>query len=307
MSVTFDADIHVERHRRELHVHCYRMLASFDEAEEAVQETLVRAWSNADQLASNANVRAWLYRIATNVCLDAIRARRRRPVRAESYAEVPWLEPYPDVLLDELDPAANPETAAVERESISLAFLTALQALPPRQRAVLIARDVHGLSAKEVAEMLGTTLPAANSALQRARETLADRTPAMPTSATDDEARLLAAFIDAHERCDARAAIAVAARDIRVTMPPAPVCIDGLAMLEPLLRRALGHDREGDWRLLPTRVNRLPAAASYLRRHGDSVFRAFKIDVLCTLGGRIVEITTFGPSNIVRLGLPLAL
>jgi RNA polymerase sigma-70 factor (ECF subfamily) len=298
------------RHRRELHVHCYRMLASFEEAEDAVQETLLRAWRHRDRLDEGAQPRAWLYRIATNVCLDALRARKRRPVAADSMADVPWLEPYPDQLLDEVAAAGDePGERAVSRETIELSFLAALQTLPPRQRAALIARDVHGWSARETAEMLSTSVAAANSALQRARATLEERPPARSTTryASDEDRLLLQQFVDAHERGDAALAVSIAASEIRVTMPPMPMCFDGIHELEGLLEHAFGDGGEGDWRLVPTMANRMPAAASYLRRHGDSVFRAYKLDVLRIAEGLITEITTFGYSQFPRFGLADAL
>jgi RNA polymerase sigma-70 factor (ECF subfamily) len=296
-----------ERHRRELHVHCYRMLASFHEADDAVQETFLRAWRHRDRLDGEGAVRPWLYRIATNVCLDMLRRRSRQARRVASHTEVPWLEPYPDVLLDLVD-GEGPEAAVVDRETIELAFLAALQVLPPRQRAALVARDVLGWPAAETAEVLETSVAAANSALQRARATMRGHLPrrrsdwASPVSA--EERALLDRFIDAHERCDAAAAIAIAAEDIRITMPPYPWLYEGRDELMPLLERAFGEDRDGDWRLLPTRANRMPAAASYLRRPDDTVFRAFKLDVLRVEHGAIAEITTFGPELFDRFGLP---
>jgi RNA polymerase sigma-70 factor (ECF subfamily) len=294
------------RHRRELHVHCYRMLASYDDAEDAVQETYLRAWRARDGF-DGEHRRAWLYTIATRVCLDRSRARSRQAAHG---AEVAWLTPYPDPLLDEV--AADddePGAAYVARETIELAFLTALQVLPPRQRAALLAREVLGLPAADTARLLETSVAAANSALQRARDTMRDHLPthrsewsaAAPSAA---EKRLLAAFIDAHERCDAEAALAAAASDIRVTMPPYPGRYDGLEALSTLLERAFGPQRDGDWRLLPTGVNRMPAAASYLRRPGDTAYRPFKLDVLRLAGDRIAEITTFGPAPFPALGLP---
>jgi RNA polymerase sigma-70 factor (TIGR02960 family) len=289
-----------EAHRRELHVHCYRMLASFDEAEDAVQETMLRAWRKRERFDGGPLLRAWLYRIATNVCLDV----KRQTRTIESFADVPWLQPYPDRLLDEL-----PETAAVERETIELAFLAALQQLPARQRAALIVRDVLGWPATETAALLETSVPAANSALQRARATLQDYLPARRSEwsaprPTPAEYELLKKFIDAHERCDGAAAAAIAAQDIRITMPPNPRRFDGLDDFWMLIERGFGPQREGDWRLLPTQANRLPAAASYLRRPGDSVFRAFKLDVLRMRDGCIAEATTFGPSRFPQFGLP---
>ncbi|CAL9640111.1 hypothetical protein SUDANB95_06291 [Actinosynnema sp. ALI-1.44] len=299
-----DLDEAFRRHRRELHVHCYRMLASYDEAEDAVQETLLRAWKGRDAF-DGGNVRAWLYRIATTTCLDAIRSKARRPVTAQQ--EVSWLTPYPDTLLA---PAHDePDVVAVARETVELAFLAALQLLPPRQRAALLAKEVLDMSAKETADLLDLSVAATNSALQRARATMRQHLPSHRNdwSAHEPgpaERDLLERFIDAHERCDAAAAVAIAAEDLRVTMPPLPLSFDGLAAIAPLLERALGPDREGDWRLLPTSTNRMPAAASYLRRPGDTLFRAFKLDVLRVEGDRIAEITTFGTALFDLLGLP---
>jgi RNA polymerase sigma-70 factor (TIGR02960 family) len=290
-----------ERHRRELHVHCYRMLASFDEAEDAVQETFLRAWRNRGTFEGDDLFRAWLYRIATNVCLDALRRRTRRGTDAVSNADLPWLQPYPDRLLDEIAPSEEePDAVAVARETIELAFLAALQVLPPRQRAALVLRDVLGWPADETASLLETSVAAANSAVQRARATMQAHLPShrMEWAAGEPgpvERDLLDRFIDAHERCDAEAAVAIAAKDIRVTMPPYPWLYDGLDMLAPLLERAFGPEREGDWRLVPTMANRMPAAVSYLRRPGDTEFRAFKVDVLRIEHGEVAEITTFGP------------
>jgi RNA polymerase sigma-70 factor (ECF subfamily) len=302
-----------ERHRRELHVHCYRMLASFDEAEDAVQETLLRAWRARDRFEGGTLIRAWLYKIATNVCLDAIRARSRRVATLHSYGEVGWLQPYPDRLLDEVAPPEDePDAVVVRRETIELAFLAALQVLPPRQRAALVLRDVLGLPAAETARMLDTSVAAANSALQRARATLQEHLPShrldwAASPPNPAERALLDRFVDAHERCDAAAALAVAAEDIRVTMPPAPYCFEGLAAIGTLLERAFGPDRDGDWRLRPTSANRMPAAASYLRRPGDHAFRAFKLDVLRIEDGTVAEITTFGYALFPHFGLPATL
>jgi RNA polymerase sigma-70 factor (ECF subfamily) len=293
-------------HRRELHVHCYRMLASYDEAEDAVQETYLRAWRYRDSFQGE-NVRAWLYKIATNVCLDDLRKRGRQPVRT---ADVPWLSLYPDALLDEVAPRdGEPDAVVVSRETVELAFLVALQVLPARQRAALLAREVLAMSAKETAELLGITVAAANSALQRARTTMQEH---VPTHRNDwrahepsvEERELLARFIDAHERCDAVAALAAASEDLRVTMPPLPMSFDSRAELAVLLARTFGDQRDGDWRLVPSAANRMPTAASYLRRYGDTKFRAFKFDVLRIEGGEIAEITTFGPQMFGLCGLP---
>ena len=302
-----DFEESAQRYRRELHVHCYRMLASFDEAEDAVQEALLRAWRARDRFDGSGQFRAWLYKIATNVCLDMLRGRRNL-AKMTSFAEVPWLQPYPDALLDDVLPGPvedQPEEIAVRRETISLAFLAALQVLPPRQRAALIARDVLGWPASEVAETLGTSVAAANSALQRARATMqqhlperrADWTAAAPSAA---EMALVAEFIEAHERADATAAMAIAARDLRVTMPPQPMCFDGVESIAPLMARAA---EMGTWRLVPVRANRMPAAASYLCRPGDTVYRAFKIDVMRIVDGAIAEITTFGDGLFPAFGL----
>jgi RNA polymerase sigma-70 factor (TIGR02960 family) len=303
-----------DRHRRALHVHCYRMLASFDEAEDAVQETFLRGWRHRDSFTGDSLFRAWLYRIATNVCLDQLRSSARRPATmVGSSVEVAWLQPYPDQLLDRIAPHDDqPDAVAVARETIELAFLVALQTLPPRQRATLIARDVLGWPASETASLLETSVASVNSALQRARATMQDHLPARRAdwSAGEPSAReraLLRRFIDAHERCDAAAAVAIAAQDIRVTMPPYPYRFDGLAAVMPLFDRAFGPDREGDWRLVPTTANRMPTAASYLRRTGDTEFRAFKFDVLRLREGEIAEITTFGPELFAVFGLPATL
>jgi RNA polymerase sigma-70 factor (ECF subfamily) len=304
----FDALAH--RHRRELHVHCYRMLSSFEEAEDAVQETFLRAWHKREIFDEDSLIRAWLYRVATNVCLDQLRRRSRRTRSPRSPADLPWLQPYPDRLLDEIAaPDDEPDAVAVSRETIELAFLAALQVLPPRQRAVLVLRDVLGTPAAETAAILDTTVAAANSALQRARVTMQDHLPARradwaTTAPSAEERALLERFIDAHERCDADAALAIAAPDLRITMPPNPLSFEGLAVIGPLLRGAFGPDRDGDWRLVPTSGNRMPVAASYLRRPGDTEFRAFKLDVLRVRDGRIAEITTFGVAFFAAFGLP---
>jgi RNA polymerase sigma-70 factor (TIGR02960 family) len=299
-----------ERYRRELHVHCYRMLASFDEAEDAVQETFLRAWRARDTFDGSSLVRAWLYRIATNVCLDALRRTARRLTSMRSFAEIPWLTPYPDRLLDEIAPSdEEPDAVVVERETIELAFLAALQVLPPRQRATLIARDVLDWPASETAALLETSVPAVNSALQRARATMQAHLPARRSDwsapeISDDERALLGRFIDAHERGDAALAVSIASEDLRITMPPQPYVLEGLATIGPLLETALV---EGEWRLVPTVANRMPTAASYLRSPGDTIFRAFKFDVLRVVDGQIAEITTFGAALFPQFGLAATL
>jgi RNA polymerase sigma-70 factor (TIGR02960 family) len=293
----------VEPHRRELHVHCYRMMGSFEEAEDLVQEALLRAWRSRESFEGGPLFRAWLYRIATNVCLDALRRRSRRPATVSSFGEIPWLQPYPDLLLDELpSDEDDPDAVVVAKETIELAFLAVIQALSPLQRAVLILRDVLGWSARETAEILETSVAAVNSALQRARATVQEhptRRPERP--ATEDERRLLEGFIDTHERGDAEGAIALLREDVRVTMPPHPWLSEGIQAVRELMASAKGT---GEWRLVPTRANRMPAAASYLRQPGDAELRAFKLDVLRVEGGRIVEITTFDATLFRAFGLP---
>jgi RNA polymerase sigma-70 factor (ECF subfamily) len=298
------------RHRRELHVHCYRLLANAEEADEAVQETYLKAWQRRETF-EGVHARAWLYRIATNVCLDELRRRKRRVPVDHSFVDLPWLEPYPDRLLDEVlvSPDDGPDDVVVARETVELAYLAALQVLPPKQRAVLALRDVLGWSAAETAEALDTSVAAANSALQRARATMATQLPSHRTewasaSPSEEEQALLAAFIDAHERQDADAALAVAHQDLRITMPPLPLTFDGLTVIRPALRTAFGPESDGDWRVVPTAFNRMPAAACYLRRPGETEFSAFKVDVLRVEEGKVAEITTFGLRFLLAAGLP---
>src|SRR5579859_3620856 len=306
-----DFEESAQRHRRELHVHCYRMLASFDEAEDAVQETMLRAWKGRSGFDGSGHFRAWLYRIATNVCLDVLRG-RKTGAAASSLAEVPWIQPYPDRLLDEVLPAASdeqPDAVVIRRETISLAFLAALQALPPRQRAALIARDVLGWPAAETARLLGISVPAANSALQRARVTMQHRLPAdrsdwTAAEPTATERELVERFIAAHERLDADAAISIAATDLRVTMPPLPFRYDGRDEIRGLMATAA---EMGTWKLVPVAANRMPGAASYLRGPDDTAFRPFKLDLIRIRNSVIAEITTFGPDLFPAFGLPLVL
>jgi RNA polymerase sigma-70 factor (TIGR02960 family) len=300
----------VEPHRRELHVHCYRMLGSFEAAEDQVQETFMRAWRGRDRFEGGRLFRAWLYRIATNACLDELRRSERRVPALHSFRDVPWLQPYPDRLLDEVAPReAEPDAMVVARETIELTFIAVIQTLPPRQRAVLILRDLLEWSARETAALLEMSVPAANSALQRARQTVQELRPAerLERSAedlTEQERRLLQGFIDSHERGDAAAAAAMVADDIRITMPPHPFLFEGREAMASLLERAFGPESPGDWLLAPTRANRQPTAASYLRQPGDSEYRAFKLDVLRVESGVIAEVTTFDASLFDAFGLP---
>jgi RNA polymerase sigma-70 factor (ECF subfamily) len=293
--VTSPLDRSLARHRRELHVHCYRMLGSFDEAEDAVQDALVRAWRAADTLTGDDNVRAWLYKIATNVCLDALRARSRR---------APVLQSFADRLLDEIAPPEDePDAVVVARETIALAYVAVIQLLPPRQRAVLILRDVLEWSAKETADMLEISVPAANSALQRARATLEQQPlPSTTGELGDAERDLLDRYVDAHQRADVAASLALAREDLRITMPPHPFLYDGIEQIRPLM--AEGLTSHGEWRVLPTSANRMPAAACYLREPGGTEFRAFKLDVLRVVDGKVAEITTFDAALFDELGLP---
>lgn len=292
----------LERHRRELHVHCYRMLGSFDEAEDALQDAALRAWKARASFGGGDGLRAWLYKIATNVCLDQLRAKKRRP---PAQGEVPWLQPYPDRLLDEVAPSdEEPDAVVVARETIELTYIALIQLLPARQRAVLVLRDVLDWSAAETADILELSVPAANSALQRARATLKERLPAHAAERavlSEDEQRLLQGFIRTHESGDWSAAAELMREDIRVSMPPNPGDYRGRESLRPLIARALDM---GEWRLVPTRANRMPCAASYLRRPGDTVFRAFKLDVIRGGEGGIAEITTFGSALFGAFGLP---
>jgi RNA polymerase sigma-70 factor (TIGR02960 family) len=302
----------IEPHRRELHVHCYRMLGNFEDAEDLVQETFLRAWRSRATFEGGAFLRAWLYRIATNACLDSLRRRSRRVATVESYAELPWLQPYPDRLLDEIAPSEEqPDAAVVARETIELAYLAVIQLLPARQRAVLILRDVLGWSASETAEALEMSVAAANSALQRARATLAEqpaeqRLQSSATTTSAEEQALLQGFIETHMSGDAAGALALVREDIRVTMPPNPWLYEGREAMAGLLAAATDGGM-GEWRLVATSANRQPAAASYLRAPGDTVFRAFKLDVLRIQDGLIAEITTFDARLFGAFGLAPAL
>jgi RNA polymerase sigma-70 factor (TIGR02960 family) len=279
----------VEPYRRALEVHCYRMLGSIHDAEDVVQETFLRAWSALDRFEGRSSPHTWLYRIATNACLDELERRPRRPE--------PVVDPYPDARL----PAdEGPGARMLQREGMEIAFLTAIQRLPPRQRAVLLLRDVLEWSAEETAQALDLTVQSANSALQRARATLKQHGQ-RTQDPTPEEQELLRRFIDAHERADAQAELAIAREDIKIAMPPLPMRFTGHAEILPLM--AEGLTGPGEWRLVATSANRLPTAASYLREWGGTEFKAFKLDVLRIEDGKIAEITTFNAELFPQFGL----
>jgi RNA polymerase sigma-70 factor, ECF subfamily len=315
----------VERHRRELQVHCYRMLGSFEESEDLVQETFLRAWRHRASFSprETSSFRAWLYRIATNACLDVLRSRQRRvmphqvaaagdPTAPPSPpADLPWLQPYPERLLEPVAPAEEePGAVVVARETIELAFLAAIQHLPPRQRAVLILREVLGWSAKETASLLEQSVASVNSALQRARATLRDRLPERrsewaPSSGPSEEERaLLRRYVDAHERTDADALAELLREDARLTMPPHPTWYAGREAIMIGMRQ--GFDPEfGHLRSVVAGANMQPAAAHYLRPPGESEHRPLALDVLRIEGGRVAEIDSFLlPGLFPAFGLP---
>jgi RNA polymerase sigma-70 factor (ECF subfamily) len=305
----------VERHRAELHVHCYRMLGSVEDAEDAVQETLLRAWRRRETYAGRSTFRAWLYGIATNASLDAVASRRRRMPQGEgpaSPAEVPWLQPYPDRLLAAAAPPEDePEAVVVTKETIELAFMIAIQYLPPAQRAVLILRDVLGWSAKEAAEPLDASVASVNSSLQRARATLKERLPeyaagrAPRVEPTAEEKDLLRRFMEATEQNDVGALATMMTDDARFSMPEV---FDGReAIVQCWLEGGFGTERMGEVRGVAVWANRQPAVACYRRGPGDTEFRAMALDVLRVAGGLVAEINTFGPDVFPAFDLPAEL
>jgi len=303
---------HVERHRRELHVHCYRMLGSFDESEDLVQETFTRAWRSREQFEGRSSVRAWLYRIATNACLDAL---DKRPRTVSPAGEVPWLQPYPDELLDELvDQEPGPEAAAVSRETIELAFLVAIQHLPPLQRAVLIIRDVLGYSARETATLLETSAAAVNSALQRARAAMADHLPqrrlewAPGTDPSSAERELLERLMAYSETPDVAGLAGLMHEEVRFSMPPQPGVWEGRdAVVGMWVEGGFGSEAFGSLRCLVTRANRQPAVANYVRNPGGDRYVPLALDVVTIADGAVIEIVTFDGSVFERFGLPVML
>jgi RNA polymerase sigma-70 factor (ECF subfamily) len=290
------------------------------------QETFLRAWRKRASFQGRSTFRAWLYRIATNACLDALARRPRRvpppqpptgadpDVPAPPRSEPPWIQPYPDLLLDGIAPRdAEPDAALVAKETIELAFMVAIQHLPPRSRAVLILRDVLGWSAKETAALLETSVASVNSALQRARAALKVHLPerrlewAAGADPSAEERALLQRYVEATERADTAALVETLREDVRFTMPPQPEWYAGRdVIVRSWIEGGFGTDAFGAMRCVPTRANRQPAAACYLRRPGESEYVPFALDVLRIEEGRIAEITTFGPGLFPAFGLPPA-
>lgn len=313
-----------ERYRRQLHVHCYRMLGSFDDAEDLVQETMLRAWRARARFEGRSSFRRWLYQIATNACLNVLERAPKRitapdvvaptdnPRTAPKWApEMPWMQPYPDALLEPVAPhETEPEEVLISKETIELVYLAAIQHLPPRQRAVLILRDALDWSAKETADLLDMSLASVNSALHRARTTMRaelpgrDSKPTRAASPTDQERPVLQRFMDAFERADAAALTNLLREDARLTMPPALMWFDGRDSMMGLYRQLLGPDAFGDFRMVATSANRQPAAIAYLRARGKKEFRLAGLNVLRIERGLIVEVTSFRPDLCSAFALP---
>ena len=310
-------------YRRELQVHCYRILGSMQDAEDALQETLLAAWRALDGFEERSSLRAWLYRIATNRCLNALRGSSRRPQEVRPlpfeppsptrYGEPLWLEPYPDALLDGVpDAAPGPEARYESREALGLAFVTALQRLAPRQRAVLVLRDVLGYRAGEVASMLDTTEVSVNSALQRARATVETLTPGRreraPLPSSPHERELVAQFADAFEAGDLDAVLGLLTEDAWVTMPPEPFEYQGHEAISAFLGHAFAARWEEPHRLVPTRANGQPAFGHYVRDPASGLVRGVGMLVLTLEGDRISHITRFGGAGLLGpFGLPRTL
>ena len=307
-----------EPHRRELQVHCYRMLGSLQDAEDALQGTLLAAWQGLDGYEGRASIRTWLYRIATNQCLDALRSARRRPPKAwdvpgieppepTRLGEVPWLEAYPDALLeDALGVPLGPEARYEQTESISLAFVTALQLLPPRQLAVLLLRDVLGFHAREVAEMLDASVASVTSALKRARAGLQRTGDHEPAPAADSplEQALVAEFVRAYEAADIDAVVALLTDDVFMSMPPVPLEYEGRDIVARFLAGIIRPDRSFD--LVPTRANGQPAFGVYLRA-ADGTRPTIGLVAIALSGGRIRSLIRFENSVLPWFGLPQSL
>jgi RNA polymerase sigma-70 factor (ECF subfamily) len=311
-----------DSYRRELQLHCYRILGSVQDAEDMVQETLLAAWRGLDQFEARASVRSWLYQIAINRCLNALRARSRRPREVPAMAdalqptrltEPIWLEPYPDVLLEGIpDRSPGPAARYEARESIGLAFVAALQGLPPRQRAVLVLRDVLGFRTAEVAEMLDAGEVSVKGALQRARAALAQRLPAadrertpLPDSA--HERRLVGRFADAVESGDVDEMVALLTDGARLTMPPLPLEYQGHQAIGAFLRHR-EELRGRPLRVVPTRANTQPAFACYLPDTQTAIAYAHALFVLTLEGEQVSAITWFGDNSVfAHFGLPRTL
>ena len=301
------------RHRRELLVHCYRMLGGLEDAEDAVQDTMVKAWRRLDTFEGRSSVRAWLYRIATNVCLDALdrRARRILPIAVADPAdpsvppapddhETPWLQPIPDAILDPAGTDADPSTVVVEREHVELAFVAAIQYLPPRQRAVLLLRDVMGYSAAETASLLDASAAAVNSALQRARAVVRE---ALPETArhrpSGDAADLVRRYVAAWRATDVDALVALMRSDATMAMPPTPSWYRGRDDIGTYLCQLFATPFGRDLRLVPSAANRQPAVAV-----STSDGRPFAVKVFTVDGDAISAITGFvSPAVFSRFNL----
>lgn len=312
----------VEPYRHELQVHCYRILGSVQDAEDLVQETLLAAWRGIGGYEERASVRTWLYRIATNRCLNALRAGSRRshagyepevplPEPSHRRPEPSWLEPYPDTLLDEIvDHTPGPEARYELRESVSLAFLTALQQLPPKQRAVLVLRDVMGFRAAEVATILDTTENAVTSALTRARGALANELPDRenaPRPNSPLERRIVADFIRVFEAEDVDAVVAMLTDDALLTMPPLPLEYQGIEAVRHFLATVALRDGRRHV-LIPTRANGQPAFGCYMRDPRTSIMHAHGVVVLTLAGDRIAALTRFLDNSLLTtFGLPRSL
>jgi len=305
-----------EPHQRELRVHCYRMLGSFQDAEDALQDTLLAAWQGFGGYEQRASIRTWLYRIATNRCLNALRTTRRRPAKEwdvpqfqppepTRLGEVVWLEPFPDVLMEgAVAVPPGPEARYEQTEAMSLAFVTALQVLPPRQVAVLILRDVLGFHASEVAEMLDSSLESVNSALKRARASLERRRvtaepPPAPGSASEEA--LVSRFVTAYEAADVAALVALLTDDVFMSMPPMPLEYEGRDIVAEFCARFLGPGRAFD--LVATRANGQFAFGTYLRAP-SGVSHATGLIVITLAGDRVSAIIRFENNVLGWFGLP---
>jgi RNA polymerase sigma-70 factor (ECF subfamily) len=307
-------------YQRELRVHCYRILGSTQDAEDALQETLLAAWRGLPGFGKRASVRTWLYRIATSRCLNALRYASRRPQAGWSppgaglpeptrLGEVTWLEPYPDSLLEGLaDTAPGPEARYEAREAISLAFVTALQLLPPRQRAVLILRDVLGFPAREVADILGSSQESVTSALKRARATLQQRMPSRqveppPAPGSASEQELIRRLTRAFEAGDVDNVVALLTDDVWLAMPPSPLEYQG-RQLAARFFAAVSFRDDRTYRMVATRANGQPALAAYMMEPGATTASANGLLVLTPAGNRICAVTRFGVTALSRFGLP---